>query len=110
MTGMLGTATGGRSHCPYCALQCGITLTPGASELEVAGRADFPVNEGALCGKGATAGELLRPGVRLTAPLVRDARSGELRTASWEEALDRAARELAARPPAAGAVVGRGTL
>ena len=29
--------------------------------------------------------------VRLTTPLVRDRRGGELREASWEEALDRAA-------------------
>lgn len=29
--------------------------------------------------------------VRLTTPLVRDVRGGELREASWEEALDRAA-------------------
>ncbi len=33
--------------------------------------------------------------VRLTHPLVRDARAGALREASWDEALDRAASGLA---------------
>jgi formate dehydrogenase major subunit len=34
--------------------------------------------------------------VRLTQPLVRDTRGGPLRTATWEEALDRAAAGLRA--------------
>jgi assimilatory nitrate reductase catalytic subunit len=113
MTGMTEAVRGGRSHCPYCALQCGITLTPSAAPgevVDVAGRAEFPVNEGALCGKGATAGELLRPSLRLTSPLVRDAPGAELRAASWDEALDRVARELAARRPEAVAVFGGGSL
>ena len=49
-----------RTHCPYCALQCGMTLrAPRAAGVEVAARPDFPVNRGALCGKGWTAAELL---------------------------------------------------
>ncbi|HEV2344210.1 MAG TPA: molybdopterin oxidoreductase family protein [Actinocrinis sp.] len=110
-----GSGDSGRSHCPYCALQCGIQLTPvtagpAVSGLEVTGRTQFPVNEGALCGKGATAGELLRPDLRLTTPLMRDGRGGELRPASWQEALDRVARELGARRPEAVAVFGGGSL
>lgn len=78
--------------------------------LEVVGRSDFPVNEGALCGKGASAARLLSPRLRLTTPLVRDVRGGELRPASWDEALDRVARELGARDPRAVAVFGGGSL
>jgi assimilatory nitrate reductase catalytic subunit len=78
--------------------------------LEVTGRTRFPVNEGALCGKGASAGELLRPEARLTTPLMRDERGGELRPVSWREALDRVARELGARRPEAVAVFGGGSL
>ncbi len=78
--------------------------------LEVTGRATFPVNEGALCGKGATAGQLLRPEVRLTTPLMRDGRGGELRPASWPQALDRVAWELGSRRPEAVAVFGGGSL
>ncbi|MFH8450741.1 molybdopterin oxidoreductase family protein [Streptomyces fungicidicus] len=83
------------THCPYCALQCGMNLTPApdGTAVEVSERADFPVNRGALCGKGRTAAAVLSPGVRLTSPLVRSA-GGALVPASWEEALERVAGEL----------------
>ncbi|MFJ8908430.1 molybdopterin oxidoreductase family protein [Streptomyces sp. NPDC102351] len=77
------------THCPYCALQCGMNLAPAADgrTVEVGERADFPVNRGALCGKGRTAPAVLSSAVRLTSPLVRSA-AGTLEPASWEEALD----------------------
>ncbi|MFJ6553170.1 molybdopterin oxidoreductase family protein [Streptomyces luteogriseus] len=82
------------THCPYCALQCGMNLTPVPDgTVEVSERADFPVNRGALCGKGRTAAAVLAPGVRLTSPLVRD-EGGTLVPASWDEALDRIAAGL----------------
>ena len=82
------------THCPYCALQCGMNLTPAPDgTVEVSERADFPVNRGALCGKGRTAAAVLAPGVRLTSPLVRD-EDGTLVPASWDEALDRIAASL----------------
>ncbi|MFE9902290.1 molybdopterin oxidoreductase family protein [Streptomyces achromogenes] len=83
------------THCPYCALQCGMNITPlPQGGVEVTERADFPVNRGALCGKGRTAAEVLSPAVRLTTPLVRE--GGRLVEASWPEALDRIAGRLAA--------------
>ncbi|MQY11506.1 Assimilatory nitrate reductase catalytic subunit [Streptomyces sp. RB5] len=80
------------THCPYCSLQCGMGLAPGADGPRIVPREDFPVNRGALCGKGQSATALLAGG-RLTGPLVRDGR-GELVAASWDEALDRVARGL----------------
>ncbi|GAA2478937.1 molybdopterin oxidoreductase [Winogradskya humida] len=86
------------THCPYCALQCGIHLIsepparggPGPGlRLEPA---DFPVNRGGLCAKGWTAAELLDHPERLLTPLVRTVagdRSSPLRAGSWEEALAR---------------------
>ncbi|MBZ6228823.1 molybdopterin oxidoreductase family protein [Streptomyces olivaceus] len=93
--------TGGRTaaapvptHCPYCALQCGMNLTPAdGGTVEVSERADFPVNRGALCGKGRTAPAVLASGARLTSPLVRSD-DGALVPAGWDEALDRIARNL----------------
>ncbi|MFF4754116.1 molybdopterin oxidoreductase family protein [Streptomyces sp. NPDC002514] len=82
------------THCPYCALQCGMHLTPGPGGVEVTERADFPVNRGALCGKGRTAPALLSSAVRLTSPLVRA--GGVLVPAGWDEALDRIAAGLTA--------------
>lgn len=73
------------THCPYCALQCAMTLTRGpGGRVEVTAR-DFPTNRGGLCQKGWTSAELLSTPDRLTTPLVRD-RKGEHRAATWEEA------------------------
>lgn len=77
------------THCPYCALQCGIRLVDGPDGLAVEPQADFPTNRGGLCRKGWTAAELLKRPDRLLHPLVRDRRGDPLRPASWEEALDR---------------------
>ncbi|QOV38507.1 molybdopterin oxidoreductase family protein [Streptomyces ferrugineus] len=81
------------THCPYCALQCGMNLTPSQDGgVAVVERPDFPVNRGALCGKGRTAPAVLASGVRLTSPLVRS--GGTLVPATWDEALDRIAEGL----------------
>ncbi|MFD9305147.1 molybdopterin oxidoreductase family protein [Streptomyces sp. NPDC060048] len=84
------------THCPYCALQCGMNLRPepGGAGVAVEERADFPVNQGALCGKGRTAPAVLSSRVRLTQPLVRT-HAGQLEPATWEEALDAVAEGLA---------------
>ena len=82
------------THCPYCALQCGMSVEPGAPP-QVRAR-DFPTNKGGLCRKGWTAGVLLQSPDRLTEPLMRDRKDGPLRPAGWEEALDRIARALRA--------------
>ena len=77
------------THCPYCALQCAMRLTPseGAGPpVQVAPR-DFPTNRGGLCQKGWTSAEVLSVADRLTHPWVRDA-DGRLQRATWDEALD----------------------
>lgn len=96
------------THCPYCALQCAMTLTPtDAGAVVEAGVAG-------LCRKGWTAAALLDSPRRLTAPLVRDGRHGGLREASWDDALDRAAAGFRAaqaqRGPDAVGVFGGGGL
>ncbi|MRG58697.1 molybdopterin-dependent oxidoreductase [Agromyces sp. CFH 90414] len=98
------------THCPYCALQCAMTLTASAREpvmaaaatatagamdasdgasiapVTVAGR-DFPTNRGGLCKKGWTSAELLRRPGRIEQPLLRGA-DGELHETDWDTALD----------------------
>ncbi|MFI8264350.1 molybdopterin oxidoreductase family protein [Streptomyces sp. NPDC085665] len=104
------------THCPYCALQCGMNLRPepGGASVVVEERADFPVNRGALCGKGRTAPAVLSSRVRLTGPLVRTHATGRLEPATWEEALDAVAEGLArtgrAHGPDAVGVFGGGGL
>ncbi|MFD4582799.1 molybdopterin oxidoreductase family protein [Streptomyces sp. NPDC058434] len=75
------------THCPYCSLQCGMNLRGSGETVEVVERDDFPVNRGALCGKGRTAPAVLSSRVRLTGPLVRRPATGRLEPATWEEAL-----------------------
>ncbi|MEU9985083.1 molybdopterin oxidoreductase family protein [Streptomyces sp. NPDC050856] len=91
------------THCPYCALQCGMNLRSSGEGVEVVERADFPVNRGALCGKGRTAPEVLSSRVRLTGPLVRRPTTGRLEPATWEEALETVARGLRGTREAHGA-------
>jgi assimilatory nitrate reductase catalytic subunit len=90
------------THCPYCALQCAMTLTspaepapasrPGpvpAAPLEVSGR-DFPTNRGGLCRKGWTSASLLKHPGRITEPLLKGA-DGVHRPIGWDRALELAA-------------------
>ena len=77
------------THCPYCSLQCGMKVQrKGRSGIETAAWDEFPVNNGAMCRKGWTAGELRGSRDRLTTPLIRDRVTGELSAATWDEALD----------------------
>lgn len=81
------------THCPYCALQCGMSLAPAEEGLTVQPRS-FPINRGGLCQKGWTAAELLTHPERLTSPRIRDTKKGELRPVSWDEALDSIASNI----------------
>lgn len=103
-----------RTHCPYCSLQCGMSLVRKGPALEVGALADFPVNEGALCRKGWTATGLRGSRERLTTPLVRDRATGTWDAVSWDDALDLVASRLQAirdeHGPDANAVFGGGGL
>lgn len=79
---------GTETHCPYCGLQCGITVRADPSGTRVQARS-FPVNQGVLCPKGWAAAEPLHHPDRLRSPLIRATKGAPLRTASWEEALGR---------------------
>ncbi len=104
-----------RTHCPYCAFQCGmlVTGTDGDPRTEVKADPEFPVNRGQMCIKGFTAGDLIDHPARLTAPKLR-ARDGRMVPASWDAALDFVAERLlrlrAAHGPAALAAFGSGAL
>jgi assimilatory nitrate reductase catalytic subunit len=82
-----------RTHCPYCAFQCGMELRGEREWAMVTGDLTFPVNKGALCVKGWTAASTLAHPERLLEPLARKGRSG-LVPVSWDEALDRVAQGL----------------
>jgi assimilatory nitrate reductase catalytic subunit len=85
------SATPTLTHCPYCSLQCGISMVAGDRPATLEPQVEFPTNRGGLCSKGWTAATLLDHPQRLLSPLVRTVpgdRSSELRPASWNEAFD----------------------
>src|SRR6478736_5205344 len=86
-----------RTHCPYCAFQCGMTVTSGPERRvpTIAADPEFPVNRGQLCIKGFTSAALLDHPARVQSPLLRNA-SGKLVPASWDAALDFVAEKLLA--------------
>lgn len=89
-----GTTEKTRTICTYCGVGCSIDiLTRGDQIVGVLPAMDGPANNGALCIKGQYAYDFVGHRDRLATPLLRD-ENGELRPASWDEALDRAAEGL----------------
>lgn len=84
-----------RTVCTYCGVGCAVDLLSRGDKLVgVLPAMDGPANEGALCVKGQYAFDFVHHEDRLATPFVRDERLGALRPASWDEALDRAARGI----------------
>jgi len=81
------------THCPYCALQCGMQVIVKGERVEIAGDRRFPVNEGGLCVKGWSAAATLNHPERLLTPMARDKR-GALVSVEWEAATERIAAAI----------------
>jgi assimilatory nitrate reductase catalytic subunit len=90
-------ALGVRTHCPYCAFQCGILMGEdlGGGLPRVTGDPNFPVNNGQLCIKGWTSAALLDHPARAKSPMLRDER-GEWRATTWGEAFSFIAQKMIA--------------
>ncbi|WP_432833865.1 NADH-quinone oxidoreductase subunit G [Dactylosporangium sp. CA-092794] len=83
--------------CEHCAAGCDQRADHRRGKVMRRLAGDDPaVNEEWNCDKGRFAFQYVTATDRLTTPLVRDAKTGELRTASWPEALSVAAAGLAA--------------
>ncbi len=79
--------------CPYCGVGCQVNLHLHQDMIyKVTGRFDSPVNRGNLCVKGRFGVDFVHAPDRLTQPLVRA--DGELRPASWDEAMMKVASRL----------------
>lgn len=88
-----------RTTCNFCGVGCQIDLNVDRQAEHVVKVTSPPpgttVNDGNLCVKGRFANDFIHHEDRLTEPLVRDV-DGQLRPASWDEALDRVAEGLTA--------------
>ena len=84
-----------QTTCIYCGCGCGLYLQ--VLDGKVVGTLpvkEHPISEGKLCIKGWNAHDFVYHPERLTSPLIRDQKGGELREASWDEALDLVANRL----------------
>ncbi|MFD4630084.1 NADH-quinone oxidoreductase subunit G [Streptomyces sp. NPDC058284] len=95
------------SVCEHCSGGCATRTDHRRGKVMRRLAADDPeVNEEWMCDKGRFGFRYAQRPDRLTTPLVRDASTGELQPASWPEALEVAARGLAAARGRAGVLTG----
>jgi len=84
-----------RTTCPYCGVGCQQWLhVKDGKIIKVTGVAGAAPNKGRLCVKGRFGYDFIYSPERLTTPLIRDQKGGELREASWDEALDFVAAKI----------------
>lgn len=81
--------------CPYCGVGCGIIVqTRDGRVVNSEGDPDHPINEGALCPKGASLPQISENPNRLTEPLYRAPFAREWKEVSWGWALDKIAENV----------------
>ncbi|MFC1824089.1 molybdopterin-dependent oxidoreductase, partial [Thermodesulfobacteriota bacterium] len=82
-----------RTTCPYCGIGCQMDLHIKDEKItKVTGAEDALPNAGKLCVKGRFGYDFLESPERLTKPMIRN--NGELKEASWDEALDLVAAKI----------------
>lgn len=82
--------------CTYCGCGCNISMhTLGNEVVRVSSKSDNH-NRGWLCVKGRFGYEFINSEERLTTPLIRREKGGELEPAGWDEALDLVATKMGA--------------
>jgi len=86
------------SVCCYCAVGCGLIVHSSKSGsgriINVEGDPDHPINQGALCAKGAAIYQLAENENRILKPLYRAPGSDKWEEKSWEWMLDRIAKKI----------------
>ncbi len=82
------------STCSYCGVGCGVVIKKDAyNKISLEGDESHPVNRGMLCSKGRTLHyTVMDKSDRLTHPMMRWNRGGQLIRTNWDTAIDRAAK------------------
>jgi len=79
--------------CPYCSVGCGILVyAENGKVIASEGDPDHPINEGALCAKGASIWQLPNNETRVLKPMHREPGATQWKEVEWDWALDRIAR------------------
>lgn len=83
------------SICPFCSVSCHIIAHVKDGRLvSTEGDPDYPINQGALCAKGAAMLSLTRNPHRITTPLYRAPFTDKWEPKSWDWVLDRIALRI----------------
>jgi predicted molibdopterin-dependent oxidoreductase YjgC len=82
-----------RTTCSYCGVGCQMFLhVRDGKVVKVTGAEEMAPNYGSLCVKGRFGFDFIASPERLTTPMIKE--NGQLREATWDEALDRVAQNL----------------
>jgi formate dehydrogenase major subunit len=80
--------------CPYCAVGCGmIAYTRNGKVINIEGDPKHPINQGALCSKGASLYQIANNPKRVTKPMYRASGASDWKEVEWNWAI----REIAKR-------------
>ncbi len=94
------TAKATTSVCPYCSVGCGLVVSADSKTgkiINIEGDSDHPINEGALCAKGAALFQTTAANPnRLTKVLYRAPHSDKWQEKSWDWAISEIARKVKA--------------
>lgn len=83
--------------CCYCAVGCGLIVNTSLETnkaVNVEGDPDHPINEGALCAKGASIWQLAENDRRPDSPMYRAPGATKFKKVSWEWALKNIAKRV----------------
>jgi formate dehydrogenase major subunit len=81
--------------CNFCSCGCGMVChVRDGKVVNLEGDPDHVINEGALCSKGAAMSAVPNSPQRLTRPMYRAAGSDKWEEISWDEALNRVAKQI----------------
>ena len=93
--GAVAAPTWVKSVCRFCGTGCGVQLAIQDKQLvALRGDVDHPTTKGLVCAKALFLPKIVHSPTRLTRPMIR--RGGELKEASWEEAMELVADKFAA--------------
>lgn len=85
------------SICPYCAVGCGLIVRTDRATgqvIDILGDPNHPINQGALCSKGAGLKQLAVNPNRITRVLYRAPNGTKWEPKTWDWALDRIAANI----------------
>ncbi len=81
--------------CPFCSVSCNIIASVKDGRLvSTEGDPDYPINQGALCAKGASMLSMTRSNHRVAHPLYRAPGSAQWEEKSWEWMFERISRRV----------------